>query len=140
MPKSDFRPFTAASFNQYLNEKKLMASRCTACGALHLPPRAICPKCHGETMEWAEASGRGRLAAFTSVYIGLTAMNAEGYSRDNPYCSGVVELEEGVKISARVLGVDAKNPASIQIGAPLMVEFVEHSEGEEKKTVLAFRV
>jgi uncharacterized OB-fold protein len=133
------RPFTAASFNQYLAEKKLMASRCAACGALHLPPRPICPRCHGEAMEWAEASGRGRLAAFTSVYIGLTAMSAEGYSRDNPYCSGVVELEEGMKISARILGVDAKNPASIQIGAPLTVEFVERGEGEEKKTLLTFR-
>jgi uncharacterized OB-fold protein len=134
------RPFTVASFNQYLGEKKLMATRCATCGTLHLPPRPICPKCHGETLEWVETSGRGRLAAFTSIYIGLTAMNAEGYSRDNPYCSGIVELEEGVKISARVLGVDAKNPASIQIGAPLAVEFVERGEGEEKKTALAFRL
>jgi uncharacterized OB-fold protein len=134
------RPFTAASFNQFLAEKKLMASRCTGCGALHLPPRPICPKCHGETMEWAQASGQGRLAAFTSIYIGLTATNAEGYGRDNPYCAGVVELEEGVKISARVLGVDAKRPASIQIGAPLTVEFVERGEGETKTTLLAFRV
>jgi len=139
MPESELRPFTAASFDQFLNEKRLMASRCAACGALHLPPRAICPRCHGETLEWVETSGRGRLAAFTSIYLGSRAMSAEGYGRDNPYCSGIVELEEGVKISARILGVDAKNPASIQIGAPLTAEFVERSGGEERKTLLAFR-
>lgn len=133
------RPFTAASFNQYLAEKKLMAARCATCGALHLPPRAICPKCHGEKMEWVETSGRGRLAAFTSVAIGLSAMNAEGYSRENPYCVGIVEMEEGVKISARLLGVDAKNPATSNIGAPLTMEFLERGEGEAKQTRLAFR-
>ena len=35
-------PFTVASFNQFLNEKKLMASRCPQCDALYLPPRALC--------------------------------------------------------------------------------------------------
>ena len=139
MPEPASRPFTAAAFNQYLNEGKLMASRCAACGALHLPPRAICPRCYGEAMEWVETSGRGRLAAFTAIHLGLSAMTAEGYSRDNPYCSGIVELEEGVRISARIVGVDAKNPASIQIGAPLTVEFVERGDTEARNSVLAFR-
>ena len=37
------RPFTAASFNQYLAEHKLMGACCPACHATYLPPRAICP-------------------------------------------------------------------------------------------------
>jgi uncharacterized OB-fold protein len=112
-----------------------MASRCGTCGALHLPPRAICPRCHGAAMEWVETSGRGRLAAFTSIYIGLSALNAAGHGRDNPYASGIVELEEGVRISARLLGVDARNPASIRLGTPVTVDFVEQGDA----TVLAFR-
>ena len=35
-------------------------------------------------------------------------MIAEGYGRDNPYLAGVVELDEGVKISAQILGADAR--------------------------------
>jgi hypothetical protein len=129
------RPFTAASFNQYLSEHKLMAARCPACGALHLPPRTICPRCHGETLEWVETSGRGRLAAFTAVSVAPSALAAEGFGRDNPYCAAIVELEEGVKISARLVGVDARQPASIPIGAPVTVEFLEHGSG----VALAFR-
>jgi hypothetical protein len=133
------RPFTVASFNRFLAERKLMASRCTACGSLHLPPRAVCPGCYADRMEWVAMAGRGRLAAFTAVHIGLSTLNAEGYDRDNPYCSGVVELDEGVRISARIEGVDARNPHSIQVGMPLQVDFIEQGPEDKRRTVLAFR-
>lgn len=132
-------PFTVASFNAFLNEKKLMASRCAACGDLYLPPRAICPKCYGGQLEWVEMDGKGTLAAFTVVYVGPTPMNNAGYSRENPYVSGIVELEEGPKISAQILGVDAQHPETIRIGTPMRVEFVERGEGDKKQTFLAFR-
>jgi hypothetical protein len=50
-----------------------------------------------------------------------------------------VELEEGVRISAQVLGLDAKKPDNIKIGTPLQAEFVARGDSEKKKTVLAFR-
>ena len=133
------RPFTAASFEQYLNEKKLMGSHCTICNADFLPPRAICPHCYGDQLEWIEFKGKAKLAAFTSIYIAPTAMIAEGYGRNNPYLVGVVELDEGVKISAQILGVDANQPETVKIGSPLKVEFLERGEGEAAKTFLAFR-
>jgi uncharacterized protein len=128
-------PFTSHTFNQFLAQKKLMAARCTRCGALHLPPRTICPACRAAEMEWVETSGRGRLAAFTAVGIGPAFMSEQGFGRDNPYLSGIVELDEGVKVSARLLGQDAKNPASIRIGTPMEVDFIESGE----KVYLAFR-
>lgn len=133
------REFTSASFNEYLGEKKLMASKCTKCGALYVPPRPLCNKCFGSEMEWAEMKGKGKLAAFTTIAIAPTLMIEEGYGRDNPYCTGVVELAEGPKISARILGVDAKKPEEIKIGTPLAVDFVERGEGEAKRTFLAFK-
>jgi uncharacterized OB-fold protein len=133
------RPFTAASFDQYLAEGKLMASRCVNCGTLNLPPRAICPKCHSENLEWTETSGKGKLAGFTVVSIAPTFMIEQGYGRDKPYASGIVELEGGVKISARITGVDATKPEEIKVGTPLTVDFITVGEGEEAKTYLAFK-
>ena len=105
----------------------------------HLPaPATICPQCHGEALEWVELSGHGKLAAFTSIYVGPSAMVAEGYDRNNPYVSGIVETEEGAKISARILGVDARQPDVAWIGTPLVVTFVDRGEGDTKSTVLAF--
>lgn len=134
------REFTAASFNQFLNEKKLMASRCKKCQTLYLPPRPLCIKCGDkEEMEWVEMKGKGRLAAFTAISVGPSFMIAEGYNRTNPYCSGIVELDEGPKISARILGVDAQHPEQIELGMPLKVEFLERGQGEKRTTFLAFK-
>jgi uncharacterized OB-fold protein len=89
-------------------------------------------------LEWMETSGKGKLAAFTAIGVGPTFMVQAGYGRDNPYVTGIVELEEGVKISARILGVDARNPGAIEIGLPLAVAFIDHGEGEALETHLAF--
>lgn len=134
------KPFTAASFYEYLNEKKLMGSRCPACDESFLPPRAICPHCYSDQLEWVEFSGKGKLAAVTSIYIAPTAMIAEGYGRNNPYLAGVVELEEGVKISGQILGLDASKPEDIKIGTPLKLALVERGEEDEKQSFLAFEV
>ncbi|MBK9781859.1 MAG: Zn-ribbon domain-containing OB-fold protein [Anaerolineales bacterium] len=133
------RPFTAAAFNQYLAEHKLMTVKCMKCGGVYAPPRAICPKCHSEEMEWVEASGKGKLAGFTIIYSGPTFMVEQGFDKKNPYVSGIVELEEGTFISARITGLDMSKPAEIKVGTPLNVDFVEFGEGETKKTYLAFK-
>lgn len=133
------RPLSAASFDLYLAEHKLMAARCKQCSGVYVPPRAICPKCHSEELEWIETSGKGRLAAFTVIYSGPTFMVEQGFDRKNPYVSGVVELEEGARISARITGLDPTKPTDIQIGTTLSVDFVEFGEDQAKKTCLAFR-
>jgi uncharacterized OB-fold protein len=67
-------------------------------------------------------------------------MIEQGFDRDNPYLTGIVELEEGPKISARLIGFDASQPDQAKIGSPLSVTFLEYGEGDEKKTALAFQV
>ena len=132
------RPFSDIAFDQFLHEEKLMGSRCKGCSVTYTPPRSICIKCHDSDMEWVEMKGEGKLAAFTCITIGPPFMIAEGYNRKNPYCTGVVELEEGVRVDARIEGVDTKNPESIKVGMPMQVRFLHRGEGEDKKTYLAF--
>lgn len=139
MTETTIRPFTVASFDRYLAEGKLMASRCEDCGELTLPPRAICPTCHSEKMAWTETGGKGTLAGFTVISIAPTFMIEQGYGRDNPYISGIVALDEGVKISARINGLDASKPEEIMVGTALEVDFVTFGEGETAKTYLAFK-
>jgi len=140
------KPFTIAAFEDFLQEKKLMGSRCTQCGALWLPPRPICLSCNRDEMEWTEFSGRGRLAAFTVIGVGPMPMIDSGYNRDNPYCSGIVEVEEGPRISAQILGVDVAHPENIKIGIALTADFVERGSwhfveelAKNRKTYLTFR-
>ncbi len=132
------RPITGEGFSQYLGEQKLMGTRCRSCGSLHLPPRPLCPACYSDDLEWEQVSGKGKLVAFTTVHIAPTAMLEAGYGRTNPYCTGIVQLEEGPTISAQITGVDPAAPAQIDVGMPVRVAFLRRGEGETERTYLAF--
>lgn len=131
--------FNKTSYNQYLSEHRLMGSRCVKDGAVYFPPRAMCAQDFSSEMEWVEFSGRGKLAAFSIIYIGPNQMIEAGYNRKNPYCAAIIELEEGPKVSAQVLEVDVLHPETIQIGMPVQAVFIERGPEENKQTFLAFR-
>jgi hypothetical protein len=133
------KPISALLFHQFLNEDKLMGSRCKKCGTLFSPPRPICINCYSNEMEWVELKGKGKLLTFTCVHVGPPWMVEQGYDRKHPYCSGVVGLEEGTKIDARIEGVDTTKPETIKLGMPLTVTYLHRGEGEEMQTYLAFK-
>jgi len=129
--------FSTAAYNQSLSQGKLMGSRCRKCGAVYVPLKPICNKCYKSEMELVEMKGKGRLVAYTIIAVGTPMMIEEGFNREHPYCSGIVELEEGARVPARILGVDVRNPEKFMIGTPVAVEFLKR---ENKPTIVAFRV
>ena len=130
------REFNGAAFYEFLKEGKLMGVHCNACGKLSAEPRPMCPDCHSGDMAWYEFKGAGILGAFTCISVVPQAMAAQGYGRDNPYCSGIVILDEGPRISALILGVDAANPQNIRTGMPLTTDFTNM---DPDRPTLAFR-
>ena len=139
-------PFTGASFDKFCSEKKLMAARCKKCGKVWLPPRPLCTKCKSSEMEWVELKGRGKLVSFTTIGVGPPTMIKEGYDRNHPYCAGVVELEEGARITTQILGVDVAHPEKIKIGTPVTADFIERGSfslvpaiANIRKTYLVFK-
>jgi uncharacterized OB-fold protein len=135
----EVRPFNDISYERFLSEERLMGSKCQKCGLLSVPPRSICIKCYGSAMEWVAMKGKGKLVGFTSIAIGPPSMIKEGYDRKHPYVCGVVELDEGVRVVARIEGVDGTKPETIRIGTALQVEFLHRGEGANATTFLAFR-
>jgi len=131
-------PFSDVSYNKYIAEEKLMGSRCRGCGALFTPPRSICPVCFGSAMEWVTMEGKGKLAAFTCIFIAPPSMTAQGYGRNRPYCVGVVELVEGPRVAARIEGVDASNPLSIKVGMAVRAIFPYRTDKGGADSYLTF--
>ena len=128
-----------AAYLYSVNNGKLTGSRCKYCNASYVPPRPICPKCHRDGVEIIKIEGEGRIAAFTVISVGPPMMIEEGCSRENPYCAGIIELKEGVKVAARIVGVDVKRPEQIRIGTPVRIEYQEKIHNGEKKHFVAFR-
>jgi uncharacterized OB-fold protein len=89
-------------------------------------------------MEWVEMKGTGKLAAFTCITVAPPFMIAQGYNRKNPYCSGVVELDEGGRVDARIEGLDPKDPDSIKVGTPMRAKFIHRDDAEMPVSYLAF--
>jgi hypothetical protein len=116
----------------------VQGSRFKGCGAHYVPPRSICIECYKPELEWVELQGKGKLAAFACISIAPPFMIEQGYNRKNPYCSGVVELEDGGRVDARIEGVDCTRPETIKVGMPLKVKFLHRGEGDNRETFLAF--
>jgi uncharacterized OB-fold protein len=106
---------TIQNFYNYCSERKLMGTKCTKCGAIMCPPRAICNKCLGPKFEWVEFKGRGKLLTYTIIHFPPTQFQALA-----PYAVGIVKLEEGPQLSGMIKNVKVEE---IQIGMPLQVDY-----------------
>jgi uncharacterized protein len=96
---------------------RLLIQRCAQCGELRHPPRPVCPKCRSYEWDTVEASGRG------TVYSYVVNHHPQVPAFDYPLAVGLVELDEGTRLVANVVGVD---PADVHVGMPVEVEFVDH--------------
>jgi len=133
------RDFSDLSFQYFLSEEKLMGCRCRNCGTAYIPPKPICTNCYHEELEWIELPETGKLAAFTCISVVPPAMAQEGFGRKKPYFTGVVELAEGLRVDARINGIDPRKLDAIRVGMPMRTDFIHKETDGIKSTVLAFR-
>jgi uncharacterized protein len=98
--------------------------RCGDCARYVFYPRALCPICGGASLEWHPVCGRGALYSFTVVHRAPTPeLQVEA-----PYVVALADLEEGVRLMARLTGFDA-DPEHIQIGTPLALDYDDVDAG-----------
>jgi len=103
-----------ADFVKYLEEGKIMATRCSSCGRLYFPPRADCLEDLSTDMKWEQLSGKCKLLTYTTAHFAPT-----GFQDDLPYTIALAECRESVKVYARLSkDVDEKE---IQIGMNLQL-------------------
>jgi uncharacterized OB-fold protein len=85
-------------FRAGLKDGTLLIQKCEDCGKLMLYPRHRCISCGSDRLGWQAAAGRGRLHSFTIV----RAVPPAGFEDELPYGLGIVQLEEGVQLLARL--------------------------------------
>lgn len=93
---------------------KLLIQRCKDCGTLRHPPGPVCSKCHSFEWDTLEASGRGSIYSFVVMHYPEVAP----FEHPNPI--GLIELEEGTRLVAQLVGVA---PTALEIGQEVQVEF-----------------
>jgi len=113
--KNNSQPFTIEQFYRFLSEKKLMAAQCSECGTKFLPPRPVCTKCYSKNIVWVNLKPRGRLVTYTIIHVA-----SPRFQPLVPYAYGIVELEDGLRLSGMIREVEHEN---IKIGMELEVAF-----------------
>jgi uncharacterized OB-fold protein len=111
-------PEGAEPFFEAAKEGKLLIQSCPSCGRKQFYPRKICIHCGSAEVEWVEASGRGAVHTFTVIH----QQGMPGWRDEVPYVSAIIDLEEGVRMTANV--VDCA-PADVRVEMPVEVTFVD---------------
>ncbi|MFT3816541.1 MAG: Zn-ribbon domain-containing OB-fold protein [Rubrivivax sp.] len=114
---ADSRPYWNAA-----RERRLVIRRCKACGELHFMPRHLCPHCWSEDLEWVDAKGGGRVHSFSII----RRASDPAFASRVPYVVALVELDEGPRMMANILGDDA---LSVAIGDTVALTFEDRGDG-----------
>jgi uncharacterized protein len=77
----------------------LKATRCGECGKLSVPAGRSCPFCGSQGGAAVSLSGRGRLISWTVIRVAPSR-----YADEAPYAVGLLQLEEGPRLTARISG------------------------------------
>lgn len=113
-------PFAAAypenmHFWSAAAEGKLLLRTCDSCGKAHWYPRAVCPLCGSTELHWTQASGRGKIYAFSPARRAAPT-----------YTLAYVTLDEGPAVMTNIVNAE---PESLQIDQPVQVTFRAADEG-----------
>jgi len=104
-----------AFFFEGATQNQLLIQRCRSCGALRHPPRPACSVCR--SFEWDTVTSAGRGTVYSYVVVHHPQVPAFDY----PLPIAVVELDEGTRLVADLVGVESD---AVRIGMPVAVEFV----------------
>lgn len=100
------RPFWTAA-----REGRLVLQRCARCGTYNFHPKPWCIECGSRELAWTEASGRGTVYSHTVSFS--VAMNHPGWTAELPLALALVDLDEGARMYAQVVGCA---PEDVRIG------------------------
>lgn len=94
-------------FIDYLEQNKVMGTRCRDCG-MQFFPRADCYRCLTSHMEWFEVTGTGKLVTYSKLEFGPV-----GFEKDIPYRIALLDFGD-YKVFGRI--ADEVQDDAIKIG------------------------
>ena len=101
-----------AEFYAQAQEGVLHLQQCADCGLFRHAPRYHCGRCASGRYVWTPSTGRGQLYSWTITHLPYDRRWAE----EIPYITGVIELDEGVRLVGSVAGLSADD---LRIGLPM---------------------
>ena len=105
-----------ATFYEKLEEGKIMGRKCPKCGNVEFPPVYACNACGNYETEWYEISGKAKVH---SLVMPAALSSKPEYKNFGKFAYGEIELEEGSRLNAIILGVNKKKRNELQDKLPV---------------------
>jgi len=106
-----------------LKQRKVLASKCGACGRVYLPPRMICERCFVKTEEWVELPETGTVETYTQAHV---RVGYDGNLEDLPEPEIIAMVKHDGADTCLAARVDA---ASVNVGMRVKAVWNEAPEG-----------
>lgn len=116
-----------------LAKVRILGSACKGCGEVSLGRNAICPNCGGTDLEARPLSAEGTLWTYTIVRHRPPG-NYRGPEPFQPFCMGLVELPDGIRINSVVDG----DIEAMEIGMPVKLKVAVHHRNDAGQEVVSF--
>lgn len=110
-PEAGATAMTVGEFFDGVRQGRLVVQRCAGCGALAVPPKAVCETCEGTAWVRAPLAGDGAVASFTVIRVPPARLAAEA-----PYAIVVARMAEGVSLLGRLAGAPLD---ALRVGMPV---------------------
>ena len=88
----------ATAFRDALAHEQVLAQRCASCGRSSLPPAPSCLHCGSADVQHVDAATTGALYTWTVTHVAFDP----AYADEVPYTVGVVDLDDGSRLSGMV--------------------------------------
>ena len=95
---------------------RLFIQRSTKTGRYLFYPRSVSPFGPDDELVWEEVSGRGAVYSYTVA----RRPTAPQWAEEGPLIIAIVELEEGARMTANILGCA---PEDVRVGMPVIASF-----------------
>lgn len=95
---------------------RLLLRECLDCGLTYHYPRALCPDCFSEDVDWREAAGTGEVYSYS-----VTRSMSGWPEADLPLIVAYVELDEGPRL---VTNLDC-DPDNVAVGTQVEARFAD---------------
>lgn len=109
----------------------LRGAACRDCGARMFPTRPCCPGCQSAAIEPVALVRTGHVWTYTVLHVA-----PPGYTGPVPYALGVVELDDGLRITSTITAPDLDR---LRIGDRVHFETTRVGPADEPRITFAFR-
>ena len=125
--------FIASYWRETPQRYRYEGNKCQQCGKVFFPPRRSCdPWCDCQ-LEPHNMATTGKLLTYTVIHIAPKQFGDEA-----PYVLGVIEMEDGARITAQVVDLGQEGPA---VGMPVRIEFRKiQQDGEAGILMYGYKV